>query len=160
MAANQPPNNAADGAAKQSAKTDIDKTAVDPVAQERLRAAGMADPDRTVVDPVAQARLRAAETAVDDDKTIVDPVAQSRLAAGDERTVVEPVERTLRMGASDEERRTLIGESAPAARESTAAGSSPLGGLTGAYAPLPPAENPLPPEPKPALICPLSPLLI
>ena len=145
MGAETPPENATGGSAKtgQSGGTDIDRTVVDPLAQERLRAAAMSEVDKTISDPVAQARLRAAghPSAADTDKTLVNPSAHPKIADVDERTVVNPRSPSEPVVGALDTRHPSSGSN-PDVHGSKSMTNSPTRGFAPVgYVPLPPAET-------------------
>ena len=91
MAAETPQKGASDSGRNVPEEPDTDKTVVDPVAQERMRAAEMFDPDKTVIDASAQAKLRAAgfDAKAESDKTVVGPMPLAQID-GDDRTIPDP----------------------------------------------------------------------
>ena len=111
MAAETPQKGASDGRHNAPDDADADKTVVDPVAQERLRAAEMFDPEKTVIDASAQAKLRAAgfDAMADSDKTVVSPMPHVQVA-GDDRTIPDPYSLVNSASVAADNDKTLVND--------------------------------------------------
>ena len=129
MGAETPQKGASDGSRKMPDEPDADNTVIDPVAQERLRAAASFDPDKTVVDASAQAKLRTAgfDAKADSDKTVVSPMPQTP-DTRDDRTIPDPYSRVNSANVQADNDKTIVNDGdrrpAPAALSSISAPAS------------------------------------